>query len=207
MNMTKSLGAALAFAALTTVAPGALAQVDEPDPDLVPLPGIVEPFEIAISELGPLAGGFGDFALGPMGPGPGPGRMGRCPMGGGPGGPFGFLQGDLALTDDQFEKLYTLRNQFLDKAGPKMLALKDSERDMRDLMTRATVDKAKVKALQNTINESKAALANLRLDHKLNTLDVLTEEQRKELRRRFIQGGCPGRFMMREKFKEHCPKS
>ena len=88
-----------------------------------------------------------------------------------------------------------------------MLALKDSEREIRDLMTRPAVDKAKVKALQNTINESKAALANLRLDHKLNALDVLTEEQRKELRKRFIQGGCPGRIMMREKFKEHSEKS
>src|SRR4029453_8264497 len=154
MKMTRSLGAALALVALASVAPGALAQMDEPDPDLVPLPGIVEPFEIAISDLGSLTGiDAGPFALGPMGPlGPGPGRMGRCPMGGsgGAGGPFGFLQGDLALTDDQFEKLYQLKNQFLDKAGPKMLALKTSEREMRDLMTRPAVDKAKIKALQNT---------------------------------------------------------
>lgn len=195
MTMRKKLLGTLASYVFLAAAPAAVAQLDELDPDLVPLPGIVD--EVSIADPGPLA-----FA--PMGGPPGKG----CPMGdpggaGGPGGPFAFLQGDLALTDEQFEKLFQIKNQFLDKAGPKMLELTSSRRELKDYLTRPQLDKVKIKELQNRINDSRAALANLCLDEKLSALAVLTEEQRKELRKRIIQGCGPGgKFMLRHERKE-----
>lgn len=137
------------------------------------------------------------------------GKMGgasfeSCPPGlpGGPGkGPFAFLQGDLALSDAQYEKLFALRNGFLDKAGPVLAQMKANERDMLDLVTQSQLDKAKVKALQNKISDQKAQLANLRIDHRMDTLEVLTSDQRKELRRYIVKGGSAGcpRFLKRHK--------
>ena len=132
-------------------------------------------------------GGMNPYAMG---------ASGFCPPGGaGPsrsGGPFAFLQGDHALSDEQYEKLFQLKNDFLDKAGPKLAQLKVTERDMLDLMTQPQMDKAKVKDLQSKINNEKAELANMRIDHRMSTLEVLTAAQRKELRSHIVQGSSWG---------------
>lgn len=155
-----------------------------------------EPFEIAF------AGGEGpppvfNVAL-PMAPDGPPaflaafhGRRGGMGGGMGPGGGCAILRG-LDLSDGQFEKLFALKNSFLDKAGPKMLALSTAKRHLCNAMLAPTVDAKQVKELQTSINGLKADLSNLKLDHKLAAMDVLTAEQRKQIRDRMIKGSACG---------------
>jgi len=127
--------------------------------------------------------------------------MGKaCPIGG--GGPFSVLQGDLALSDDQAEKLYALKNDFCDKAGPKMLELRTYKRQMKDLMMRPTIDRQQVLALQDKINANKVALCTMKTEKKLNALEVLTTEQRAALRREMIKG-CPLKGKMHHHMRHH----
>lgn len=124
----------------------------------------------------------------------------------GPGG-RGCGGGDclraLNLTDEQYEKLYGIKNQFLDQIGPKMLEVRTLERHLKDLLTNPTVDAGKAKALQSKINAVKADLANAKLENKLAMLDVLTAEQRKEIRERVIKGGGRGGPGMRRNMMYH----
>jgi Spy/CpxP family protein refolding chaperone len=154
----------------------AFAQLEIPDTD-VALDGDLVQTEDSnlVASLPPMPGGPGAVGRG----------MGRA------GSPLAALQGELALTDEQYEKLFSIKKQFLNDAGPKMLALKSSERDLRDLLSQPSLDKQKVKDLQSRVNDQKAELANLKLDKKLSGLDVLTNEQRKEIRLQMLKG-CMG---------------
>lgn len=198
MTIRKNVIVAAGLAGVLSGFSPAFAQFDMPDPEMM-VPGD-EALVIDLDILAnlPMEGDFmaalpieADFIAGPAGGPPGP-ASGKCPLpppGKGGCGPFGFLQGDFALTDEQYEKLYNLRNQFLDQAGPKFLALKEAERDLRDQMTKPQLDRNKLKEIQSKINKDKADLANLKLDKKMNALEVLTEEQRKEIRRQAVRGG------------------
>lgn len=175
---------AIVFAVLSAIATGfspAFAQLEVPETDL-DLEGEV----VQVEDSNILA------ALPPL-PGQ-PIAFGRA-VGGAAAGravsPLAALKGDLALTDEQYEKLFSIKKQFLSDAGPKMLALKSSQRDLRDLLSQPKVDKQKVIDLQSQINTQKGDLANLKLEKKLSGLEVLTEEQRKEIRRQMLKG-CMG---------------
>jgi len=198
MSNHKNLLVALGLAATLSSPLAVRAQADTPDPDFMALDG---EDRVAVADPGLLVAG-------PLPPRPG-GFSGRgpCPMSS-PGVPFASLEGEHALTDEQYEKLFALKNQFLDKVGPKLAEAMASERDLRDLMTRPQPDRAKIKELQTRINGQKAELANARLDYRLASLDVLTEEQRKEMRRQVIKGGMGLKEMIRKRhvrFREQNP--
>ena len=97
--------------------------------------------------------------------------------------------GALDLSDDQYEKIYALKNSLLDKVGPKMLEIRTHERHLRDLMTQTNVDAKAARNLQDKINGLKADLANMKLDNRLAMHDVLNDEQRKKIRDWVIKGG------------------
>lgn len=160
-----------------------------------------------------------EFATQPMAAAPGfqavppqfgaaPGRFagfaGRgCGMGGGD-----CLRG-LNLSDEQYEKMYGIKNQFLDQVGPKMLEVRTLERHLKDVLTSPSLDAGKAKSLQSKINALKSDLANAKLENKLAMLDVLTAEQRKEIRERVIKGGMMGgpgmRRMIHHRMKKFGP--
>lgn len=110
-------------------------------------------------------------------------------MGCGGGGGGCPMLGALDLTDEQYEKFYTLKNSFMDKVGPKMLEIRTHERHLRDLMTQTNVDAKAARNLQDKINGLKADLANMKLDNRLAMHDVLNDEQRKKIRDWVIKGG------------------
>ena len=143
----------------------------------------------------------------------GPGGWGRgpCPVGArGRGGcPLSLLDGENAVTSEQYEKLYALKNSVLDSRGPKMLELMTAKRHLRDELTRETIDERTVKKLQNQITSAKTDLSNLEMDSKLQMMQILTAAQRKELRKAMIEGpkrgwGGPGEMhhMMMRKWME-----
>jgi Spy/CpxP family protein refolding chaperone len=92
------------------------------------------------------------------------------------------------LTDDQLEKMHSLHNQFLDDLGPKLTQLSSLSRKLKDVLMANTIDTSQAKALQKDINGIKADIGDLKLEHKIAALNVLTSDQKKELRDRFYRG-------------------
>ncbi len=115
----------------------------------------------------------------------GPGMPGMSPGG---GGPFAGLEGELALTDQQHEKLYELRNALLNEVGPLKAQLQTSQRELKDIMTRAEINPDQARIVQQRINKVQAAIADLHLKNRLGALAALTPDQRTELRRCMIKG-------------------
>lgn len=178
-------------------------------PDVVPSLDMTEQDADFLAEVPNLGGaergpqGFpqngGDAELDNLGPdslamGPAAGMVGAPMMGSrkfqgkSKRGAFG-LEGELALTDEQYEKLFEQKKSFLNDAGLKMSELKNLERDQQDLLSQVQIDRKKVKDLHNKINAQRQAIADLKLEKKLAVQDILTAEQRKELRLRMIKGG------------------
>lgn len=122
------------------------------------------------------------------------GQRGGCSKGGHRGGShgkhrsmFGSLKGEFAVTPEQYEKLFAIKNQFRDQIAPKVAELKADGKQMRDLMTQPNVDKSQIQALQSRINTAKESLTSIMLDSKLQQLSVLTPAQRQELRKKFVE--------------------
>jgi Spy/CpxP family protein refolding chaperone len=93
------------------------------------------------------------------------------------------------LTDDQLERLHSLHNQFLDDAGPKFVELGSKERKLKDVMLANSVDASRAKALQSEINSLKNDIANLRLENHIAMSNVLTAEQKKDIRDHIYRAG------------------
>jgi len=124
---------------------------------------------------------------GPQANAGGPGFHGRFEHGHRHHSMLSMLKGEYALTDVQKEKIFALKGQFLSQAGPKFLDLKTTERKLRDEFTQPGADRAQLLSLQNQINADKDAVSNLKLDTKLQEMSVLTDQQRQELRREFVE--------------------
>jgi len=104
-----------------------------------------------------------------------------------PIGPAGGLEchaKPIDLSDEQIEKIHSLKNQYLDAVGPKMVEIASKKRKLRDVLLSTDVDSAKAKSLQEEINSLKAEVSNLKLENKIACLNVLTPEQRKSIRER-----------------------
>jgi Spy/CpxP family protein refolding chaperone len=108
----------------------------------------------------------------------------------------------IELSDEQFEKIHALKNQFLDAVGPKMVEIASKERKLRDALLNQNVDSAQAKSLQSDINALKAEVSNLKLDNKISCLNVLTPEQRKGIREKAFRWHGRGHGHGHEHFHE-----
>src|SRR6185437_1812866 len=93
----------------------------------------------------------------------------------------GGIFGGLNLTDDQYEKLFTIKREHMLKAASSCGQMAAAHLALQDAMMQPTIDPARVHAAQNTINTLKAAQANARIDMMIAMANVLTPEQRAEL--------------------------
>jgi Spy/CpxP family protein refolding chaperone len=105
---------------------------------------------------------------------------------GGAGGPA-CAANPISLSDEQLEKIHSLKEDYLDAVGPKTVELASKHRRLKDALLSANLDPAKAKALQSDINSLKDEISNLKLQNRLDCLAVLTPEQRKELRSRMLR--------------------
>jgi|688.fasta_scaffold1141614_1 Spy/CpxP family protein refolding chaperone len=96
-------------------------------------------------------------------------------------------QAGLSLSDDQLEKIAKLRNEFSDAAGSKVVQLRSLMRQQKDLMTQEKVDKSQVLDIQNKINSIKTDLSNAKLNMRLDTLALLTPDQKQKIRHKALQ--------------------
>ena len=133
--------------------------------------------------------GFGGGEMGPPPAGAMAGRM--CPMGGG-GCMSSLSKGEHALTDEQYEKLYSLKNAMMDKMGPKMVEMFSLERQLRDVLTSADIDSKKANELKNKIAALKTDMSTIGLENRIAFMETLTADQRKDLRQAMIKGSMRG---------------
>lgn len=103
----------------------------------------------------------------------------------------------IKLSDEQLEKIHALKNSFKDSASKKVLDLKTLKRQLKDTVMAEKVDRAKATAIQAKINELKNELSSAKLAMRLDTLEILTPEQKQQMRHRQLQkeafGGRGGR--------------
>lgn len=102
----------------------------------------------------------------------------------------GGMRGGLELTDEQKEKVYTMKNKLLDDVGPKKLEVQKLQRQLRDLLTKDSIDRKAIEATQDKINALRTDLSNTNLAFKMDLNEMLTPEQRQKIRFR-----GPGRKM------------
>lgn len=111
--------------------------------------------------------------------------FGGTPAAGAVGGRIGGMT-KLNLTDDQLEKIHAMKNKLADTLGPKRLELQSTQRQLKDMITKPTLDRKAITQTQDKINSLRADIANLSLAFKLDVADQLTDEQKKELRRKAL---------------------
>lgn len=103
--------------------------------------------------------------------------------------------GGLNLSDEQLEKIYKIKNSYADSEDQKKTELKSLGRQMKALLMEEKVDRSAVQALNKKISGLKADLAEIKLSMRLDSMDVLSTEQRQELRHKSLQrqvmGGRP----------------
>ncbi len=120
----------------------------------------------------------------------GPGHEG--PWGHRHNGMLGALQGPLAVTDDQYEKLYSLKNQYLDTVGPKALQMGQLSRKLKDTLCSSSLDAKAAADLGSRINGLKSEIAQAKMDRMIASAQVLTSDQRKALHDRMIRHAVEG---------------
>jgi Spy/CpxP family protein refolding chaperone len=123
------------------------------------------------------------------GPGPSPFMCGPGFAGPGPG-PGGFMHG-LNLSDEQSEKLMLMHDQMEEKVAAKRAELMSLHHKMALALFEATVDKSKVMGIQDRINQLQTELAGIGVNFALDFSELLTAEQRKQMRQMSVKGG-PG---------------
>ena len=96
------------------------------------------------------------------------------------------------FTDEQIEKMISLKNQFLDSTSLKRAELETLHRQLKDLFRADNVDRQKAMDLQSKIDSIKSDISKSRLNLKLDQLAILTPEQRQEMKHRMLRGGFGG---------------
>jgi|GEM_PF-1959963 Spy/CpxP family protein refolding chaperone len=127
-------------------------------------------------------------------------EAGPCGPGLPPGGPLlGPLAKELGLSDVQSERLRSLQDDSRDFQAMKMIEKGKLHRKMMDLLDAQVIDKKAIASLQLQINEIEGAMGVERSKTAAEIAEVLTSEQRKNLRKKRLEGppmGPPGPFMM-----------
>jgi Spy/CpxP family protein refolding chaperone len=107
---------------------------------------------------------------------------------GGPGGrePWkghhpGPLSGVNALTDEQYEKLYALRNAFLNTVGPKMSEIGRLHRELKDSLLASDIDSKRVGDLSSRLMALRSEVAQAKMNRLIASAQVLTADQRHAL--------------------------
>ncbi len=92
----------------------------------------------------------------------------------------------LNLTDEQLEKIHDMKNKLADTLGPKRLELQSAQRQLKDMITKPTLDRKAITQTQDKINGLRADIANLSLAFKMDVSEQLTDDQKKQIRRRAL---------------------
>ena len=96
----------------------------------------------------------------------------------------------LDLSDAQKEKLRQIRRSAPAALMPKRQAVMEARMDLRDLMEKEQVDSAAARKAHEKVLQARDALETAEFDLRLQARDVLTPEQRKQLRKDLRPGAA-----------------
>lgn len=88
----------------------------------------------------------------------------------------------LSLSDEQLEKMAKLKADFSDLASQKKAQLHSLQRQLKDSLSSESLDKSKALDLQSKVNTIRNDLANAQLAMRIDSLQVLSSEQKQKLR-------------------------
>jgi hypothetical protein len=91
------------------------------------------------------------------------------------------------FSDEQLERVHAIKVKYDDLNDARDLQLQKLYRQIFESLNQQNLDKANLLALQNKINSLEAAAANDDLQMMIDLHDVLTAEQRTNLRRETLQ--------------------
>jgi len=195
-NTLRQVGSASLVAAALALAPSAQAQGYGMGPSMMrgygPGSGMMGPGGYG---MGPGMMGYGDYETGP-------GMMGPCMMGGygdygiGPGTTGGYGLGQisrLGLSDQQRDEFTKLRDQLRRQHWDIMGKIMDERSKLSDLYAEDKPDAGKIGAVYDDIAKLQKEMVQTRLDAWNKIQDVLTPQQREQLKAwregRFGTGG------------------
>jgi len=92
------------------------------------------------------------------------------------------------MTDDQYERMYAIREDVQDQMGLKRAQEGILHRKLRDTLSAATIDTKQAQDLAGKITALKSDMTSIKLDSMIKMAQVFTPEQRKELRMKMIMG-------------------
>lgn len=175
--MSRSIRLALAALAFAVLARPVLAQEGTPAP--------ISPPPAEQAEATPSAESFMAMVMANMGAGDNP-EMGFGAMAPPPdmeahvmgGGPLAALTGANALTDDQYDKLYALKESCEDQMGPMMLQLHQAQRHLHAALTASDLDMKNIKSLESQVASARAAMSTAMMDKMVAGAQILTPAQR-----------------------------
>ncbi|MDR3612425.1 MAG: periplasmic heavy metal sensor [Candidatus Obscuribacterales bacterium] len=98
------------------------------------------------------------------------------------GGGFDRLTGKYALTPDQEKKLQALSTQLLSKLQEAMPTLETKRMAVLTSLTEAKIDSDKLQSLQTELNTATNNMANAVLQNQIQQMQVLTPEQRAQMK-------------------------
>jgi len=91
---------------------------------------------------------------------------------------------DLDLTDDQQKKIDKIVATAKKKTSKSQEAVKKNQQDLRAALEKDKPDRKKISALQRKINDERGAVATLWIFARLDVQEVLTDDQRMQLKQR-----------------------
>lgn len=99
----------------------------------------------------------------------------------------------LNLSEDQKEKMLSIKNKYKGEMEPKIAELKEHKRSINDLLTRETIDKEAILKEQSKINAIIGDIASARLAYRIEANENLNPEQRATLRKLSEERNFAGR--------------
>jgi Spy/CpxP family protein refolding chaperone len=93
------------------------------------------------------------------------------------------------LSDDQLEKLRALKDQYSVATSTKKAELKSLRSQEFEALSKPTVERDSLMAIQSKINSLQSELGNARVSMMADASGIFTPEQRQEMRHRFLTHG------------------
>ncbi len=91
------------------------------------------------------------------------------------------------FSDEQLEKIAKIKGAFSDTAAAKAAQLHTLGRELKSQLSQSNIDKSQVMDIQAKINSLKNDISNAKLNMRLDTIAVLTPEQRQKFHHMALQ--------------------
>jgi Spy/CpxP family protein refolding chaperone len=87
----------------------------------------------------------------------------------------------LGLSDEQMEKLVSLKSEYMVKTAPQKAELRSDMKQMMLLMTASRLDRQAITSLHDKMSDLHADLCKAHMNHMIDAMEVLTPKQREDM--------------------------